>query len=131
MGLKYRSRMAFQPCSTAGGRGGGVTAFSFQQAFVRPYLLSFAVVLDNLLDEILGLAVRVGAAPHGVLLVDGEVLRVPVDRGRAAEDQIVHSVSLHHLRHVQMPTNTPHTHIQSAAGEETHTQTHTQTRMQS
>ena len=45
------------------------------------YLLSFTVVLDYLLNEVLGLAVGVGAAAHGVLLVDGEVLRVSVHRG--------------------------------------------------
>lgn len=72
------------------------------------------MVLDDLLNEILGLAIGVGAAPGGVLLVDGEVLRVSVDRGRAAEDQIVHSVSLHHLRHVQMQTNTAHAYSQRA-----------------
>lgn len=77
-----------------------------------PYLLSFTVVPDNLLNEILGLAVRVGAAPDRVLFIDGQVLRVSVDCGRAAEDQIVHSVSLHHLRHMQMHTNTAHAHSQ-------------------
>lgn len=49
--------------------------------FFLPYLLSFTVVLDNLLNKILGLAIRVGAAPNRVLLIDGEVLRVSVDCG--------------------------------------------------
>ncbi|TNN83113.1 hypothetical protein EYF80_006720 [Liparis tanakae] len=58
------------------------------------------VVFDHLLDEELGLAVRVGAAAHGVLLVDGKVLRVSVHRGGAAEDQIVHPTCLRFLGNV-------------------------------
>lgn len=52
-------------------------------AFLPPdqYLLSFTVVLDHLLNEVLGLAVRVGAAAHGVLLVNGQVLGVSVHCG--------------------------------------------------
>ncbi len=52
-------------------------------AFVPPhqYLLSFAVVLDHLLNEELGLAIGVGAAARGVLLVDGKALRVTVHSG--------------------------------------------------
>ena len=80
--------------------------------FLDPYLLSLTVVLDHLLDEELGLAVGVGAAAHWVLLVDGQVLGVPVHRGRAAEDQIAHSVSLHHLGNMQMHTNTAHAYSQ-------------------
>lgn len=99
-----------------------VTVFIF-----LPYLLGFTVVLDHFLDEILGLAVRVGAAPDGVLLVDGEVLGVSVDGGRAAEDQIVHSVSLHHLRHMQTQTNTAHAYSQRRVRKhsEAHTHKHT------
>lgn len=84
----------------------------------RRYLLSVTVVPDHLLDEVFGLAVGVGAAAHRVLLVDGQLLRVSVHRGRAAEDQIVHLVSLHHLGHMQMQTkHGTHTYKQSAAGE--------------
>lgn len=50
-------------------------------------LVSLALVDDHLLDEVLGLAVGVGAAAHRVLLVDGQPLGVPVHRGRAAEHQ--------------------------------------------
>jgi len=60
-------------------------------------LVSLALVDDHLLDEVLGLAVGVGAAAHRVLLVDGQPLGVPVHRGRAAEHQVVHSVCLHDL----------------------------------
>lgn len=85
MGLKYRSRTAFQSCSKAGNRNStsAVCFFCFKESlnFFLPYLLSFAVVLDNLLNKVLGLAVRVGAAPNGVLLIDGEVLGVSVDCG--------------------------------------------------
>lgn len=91
-------------------------------AFLPPdqYLLSFTVVADHLLNEVLALAVGVSAAAHGVLLVDGKVLRVSVHRCRAAEDQIVHLVSLHHLGHVEMQTNTAHTYSQQSKAH-THT----------
>lgn len=55
--------------------------FSERVFFFLPYLLSFTVVLDNLFNKILGLAIRVGAAPDRVLLIDGEVLRVSIDCG--------------------------------------------------
>ena len=60
-------------------------------------LIGLALVADHLLDEELGLAVGVGAAAHRVLLVDGQPLGVSIHRGRAAEHQVVHSVSLHDL----------------------------------
>lgn len=88
-----------------------------KKAFLSPhqYLLSFTVVLDDLLNKVLGLAIGVRAAANGVLLVDGKVLRVSVHRGRAAEDQIVHHVSLHHLGHMQMRTNTARAYGQRPA----------------
>lgn len=67
------------------------------------------MVLDDLLNEVLGLSVGVGAAAGGMLLVDGEALRVAVHCRRAAEDQIVHPVSLHHLGRMQAATRTAHT----------------------
>lgn len=72
------------------------------------------MVLYNLLNKVLGLAVGVGAAADRVLLVDGEVLRVSVHGGRAAEDQIVHPVSLHHLGHMQMGNT--HGHVRTVSG---------------
>lgn len=84
--------------------------YMHKKAFLRPhqYLLSFTVVPDNLLNKVFGLAVRVSAAADGVLLVDGKLLRVSIHCGRAAEDQIMHLVSLHHLGHMQIQTNTAH-----------------------
>lgn len=91
--------------------------YVFVNAFLpnEQYLLRFTVVLDHLLDEVLGLAVGVGAAAHRVLLVDGQMLGVSIHCGGAAEDQIVHLVSLHHLGHMQMHTNTAHTYSQRPA----------------
>lgn len=65
------------------------------------YLLGQAVVLDHLLDEVLGLSVGVGAATYGMVFVQGQVLGFSIHRGGAAEDQIVDSMSLHHLGHEQ------------------------------
>lgn len=45
------------------------------------HLLCFTMVLDHLLDEVLGLAVGVGAGAYRVLLVYGKVLGVSVHRG--------------------------------------------------
>lgn len=63
------------------------------------YLLCIALVLDHLLDEELGFAVRVCAASSRVLLVDGELLRIAVYRRRTTEHYIIHPVGLHHLKH--------------------------------
>ena len=84
--------------------------YMHKRAVLRPrqYLLGFTVVPDNLLNKVFGLAVRVRAAADRVLLVDGKLLRVSIHRGRAAEDQIMHLVSLHHLGHVQIQINTAH-----------------------
>ena len=62
-------------------------------------LVGLALVRDHLLDEELGLPVGVGAATHRVLFVNGQPLGVSVHRGRAAEHQVVHPVSLHDLAH--------------------------------
>lgn len=72
------------------------------------HLRRFTVILDHLFNEVLGLAVGVGARPHGMLLIYGEVLGVSIHCGGAAEHQIVHLVSLHHLRHMLMHTNMAH-----------------------
>lgn len=76
------------------------------------------MVLDHLLDEVLGLPVGVSAASHGVLLIYGEALGVSIYCGGAAEDQIAHSVSLHHLGDVQIHINTAHTHNQWPASQQ-------------
>lgn len=73
------------------------------------------MVLDHLLDEVLGLPVGVSAASHGVLLIYGEVLGVSIYCGGAAEDQIAHSVSLHHLGDMQIHKHG--TYTQSVASE--------------
>ena len=67
-------------------------------------LVGLALVGDHLLDEEFGLAVRVGAATHRVLLIDGQSLGVSVHCGRAAEHQVVHSVSLHDLGYTHTQT---------------------------
>ncbi len=86
-------------------------------AFVSPYyyFLSFALVLDHLLDEELGFAIGVGAAAHRVLFIYGKVLRVAVHCGGAAEDQILHLVCLHNLGQMQIQTKI--NHIWLAGGE--------------
>lgn len=92
--------------------------------FFWVHLLSFTVVLDHLLDEVLGLPIGVSAASHGVLLIYGEALGVSIYCGGAAEDQIAHSVSLHHLGHVQIHINTAHTHNQWPARQQSTAHTH-------
>lgn len=52
------------------------------KASLGTHAVGTALVLDDLFHEELGLPVRVGAAAGGVLLVDRQVLRVPVDRRR-------------------------------------------------
>lgn len=68
------------------------------------YLVGLTVVLDHLLNEVLGPAIRVGTVADRVLLVYGQKHRVSVHSGRAAEHQIVHPVCLHHLQCIRLHT---------------------------
>lgn len=63
------------------------------------HLFCIALVPDHLLDEELGFAVRVCTASSGVLLVDGEFLRIAVHRCRTTEHYIMYPMGLHHLQH--------------------------------
>lgn len=62
-----------------------------------PYPLCFAEITNHLLDEVLGFAVGVGAASDWVVLIQGEVLGVSIDSGRAAEHNVPHAVGFHGL----------------------------------
>ena len=53
----------------------------------------------DVLDEVLGAAVGAGAAPSLQGLHQGQHLGRPVHRGRAGEDQVVHTARLHRLQH--------------------------------
>ena len=45
------------------------------------HLLCLTVVRDHFLNEVLGLAVGVGAAPHWMALIDGQLLGISVHSG--------------------------------------------------
>lgn len=61
------------------------------------HLFCFAQVLDHLFNEILGFAIRVGAAANWVLLIQGEIGRSAVYRGRTAENYVLHAMCFHCL----------------------------------
>lgn len=64
---------------------------------VAPHPLCFAEISNHLLDEVLGFAVGVGAASSRVVLIQGQVLGVSIDGGRAAEHDVPHAVGFHGL----------------------------------
>lgn len=83
------------------------------------YLLCRALVPDNFLYEVFGLAIGVCAATHRMLLINGEFLGVSIDSGRAAEYEITHSMRLHHL----IQTHTEPQPVRHALSTNMHTQT--------
>ena len=70
------------------------------QEGAAPVRVGGADVLDDLLHEVLGLAVGVGAVAGGVLLVHGQVLGLAVHRGGGGEHNLLHPELHHHLHQV-------------------------------
>ncbi len=61
-----------------------------------------AHVLHDLLHEILGLPIGVGSLSCGVILIEQQILGIPINGGRGGEHNLLDAALHHDLKHIKM-----------------------------